>query len=476
MAAAPDPAHTLAKKLSKEQEGFEERQDVAALEEGNEARARLEKKLVRKLDARFAIFILIYILNYIDRNNASAARTKGFEADLNLKGREYDTLLSILYVGYILMQIPSNMIVQRTGRPSIYIPVCVALWGTISVLTGVTHDFVGALLTRFFLGFVEAAFFPGALMVLANWYTKKELGVRFTLLYTGSLISNAFGPLIAAGILGGMEGKLGHPAWRWLFYIEGALTIFFALVAIPILPDFPHNSRGFTKEELELAQLRMTEDVGAKDETNVGTWTAFRLAMSDYKLPQITSTLGYSRSASLLLCAPPFAWAAIVAFVVSRHSDRVQERYLHIVVPLILGIVGFIIAMTTHSFGPRYFSLFLMAQSYAGFVCFYAWVSSTFARPAMTRSISIAAVNALSQLGNVAGAYCFDKSWAPTYAKSFAICIGTFVFCILGSTFNRWNLARLNRGLATRDENEVNGVEDSKFPLDRFPRGFRYVL
>lgn len=58
------------------------------------------------------------------------------------------------------MQIPSNMIVQKTGRPSIYLPVCMILWGTISILTGITHNFVGALLTRFFLGFVEAAFFP----------------------------------------------------------------------------------------------------------------------------------------------------------------------------------------------------------------------------------------------------------------------------------------------------------------------------
>ncbi|GAA6006173.1 hypothetical protein JCM10207_000550 [Rhodosporidiobolus poonsookiae] len=535
------------KDVLKEQEAFEERNLETAENGGQEERKKLERKLLWKLDARFSLyvraslasrvyeastgvggsrfigrfppfyrpislrphiadcrvlvllrsFIIIYILNYIDRNNASAARTKGLEEDLNLQGREYDSLLSVLYVGYILMQVPSNMLVQYTGRPSIYLPTCVAIWGTISVLTGITHNFVGALLTRFFLGFVEAAFFPGALMVLAAWYKKEELGLRFTMLYCGSLISNAFGPLIAAGILGGMEGKLGHPAWRWLFYIEGALTIFFALLAIPILPDFPHNSRGFTKAELELAQLRMTEDVGVKDDTKVSNWQALKLALGDYKLwvmalsltamtiglsfnqffPQITSTLGYSRTASLLLCAPPFAFAAICAFAVSRHSDKKQERYLHIVIPLSLGIVGFIIGMTTHSFGPRYFSLFLMAQSYSGFVCFYAWTSSTFARPAMTRAISIAFVNAFSQLGNVAGAYIFPSTWAPTYQKSFGICIAVFVFCIFGSTVHRFDLKRLNRKLAARDEAEANGaVEDSKFSLDRFPRGYRYVL
>ena len=106
------------------------------------------------------------------------------------------------------------------------------IWGMISCLTGETkeyaypvpfcqaHDtdifssFVGALLTRFFLGFVEAAFFPGALFLLSKWYTRKELGLRTALLSCGSLISNAFGSLIASGILDGMQGKLGHSAWR----------------------------------------------------------------------------------------------------------------------------------------------------------------------------------------------------------------------------------------------------------------------
>lgn len=123
--------------------------------------------------------------------------------------------------------------------------------------------------------------------------------------------------------------------------------------------------------------------------------------------PQLTKTLGYDNTTSLLLCAPPFAFAALTAFIVSRDSDKRQERFLHIVVPLLFGVVGFIIAMTTHSFAPRYISLFLMAGSYSGFVVFYAWVASTFARPAMTRGVAIAAVNAISQLGNIIGAYIF---------------------------------------------------------------------
>ncbi|KAG9083218.1 hypothetical protein FRC07_013978, partial [Ceratobasidium sp. 392] len=273
---------------------------------GTEARRRLEKKLLRKLDLRMGILILIYILNYIDRNNAAAARLRGFEEDLGLTGQQFPTLLSILYVGYILMQIPSNMFLNYIGKPSIYLPVCMLIWGMISVLTGITHNFVGALLTRFFLGFVEAAFFPGALFLLSKWYKRDELGLRTAILYcgkvllssrvvpgpfsvVGNLSSNAFGGLLAAGILDGMQGKLGHSAWRWLFYIEGALTMGVAVAAIFILPDFPGTTRWLSPEERRLA-----EDVGGevdKDTAEEGHFYGFFLAMKDWKVWWFAMTL-----------------------------------------------------------------------------------------------------------------------------------------------------------------------------------------
>ena len=76
------------------------------------------------------------------------------------------------------------------------------------------RDFSHLVVCRFFLGFVEAAFFPGALFLLSKWYTRSELGVRTAVLSCGLLISDAFGSLIASGILDGMQGKLGHAAWR----------------------------------------------------------------------------------------------------------------------------------------------------------------------------------------------------------------------------------------------------------------------
>lgn len=113
-------------------------------------------------DDRCSLFVLIYILNYLDRNNIAAARLRGLQEDLNLSNTEYSTCLSILYVGYILMQIPSNMIINKISRPSWYIAAAVRilwislliyadmqmlLWGLISTLSGVVNDFGGMVAT-----------------------------------------------------------------------------------------------------------------------------------------------------------------------------------------------------------------------------------------------------------------------------------------------------------------------------------------
>lgn len=196
--------------------------DAAAVSETTDQARRIvvEKSLKRKLDARCLLFVLIYIMNYLDRNNIAAARLKGLQEDLDLDYSQYATCLSILYVGYILMQVPSNILINRIQRPSLYISLVMLVWGLVSTLSGVVTNFAGMVAIRFFLGFVEAAFLPGALMILSKWYTRRELTVRNAILFCGNLISNAFSALVGAGVLSNMQGVLGHAAWRWLFWSQ----------------------------------------------------------------------------------------------------------------------------------------------------------------------------------------------------------------------------------------------------------------
>ncbi|KAF7288243.1 FCP1-like proteiny domain-containing protein [Mycena chlorophos] len=381
---------------------------------------------------------------------------------------------------------------QLHWKPSLYIPCGMIVWGMISALTGITTNFVGALLTRFFLGFVEAVFFPlvalGALFLLSKWYTRREIGLRTGILYCGSIISNAFGSLMASGILAGMNGKLGHAAWRWLFFIEGALTIFIAVVAIFVLPDFPTTSKWLSPEERELALLRMQEDVGVGDqgETETGGplhglmlaitdwkvwWLAFALTAQVIALsfnaffPTLTATLGYNPTVTLLLCAPPFAFSALVTFFLARHSDKAAERSLHMIASFAVGIIGFVIAISTMNTAARYISLFMMAQSYAGFVILFAWINNSFPRPPSKRAVALALTNAFSQLGNIAGSYVWPSNWGPTYRNSYAITISCSGLSVVMVLIFREVLKRENQKLERKEEEE-----DVKTP------GFRYVL
>jgi MFS family permease len=103
------------------------------------------------------------------------------------------------------------------------------------------------------------------LYYLSCWYTRSELGFRTAILYSGSLLSGAFSGLIAAGITGNLDGARGLRAWRWLFIIEGAITVAIAFISFFILPNFPRTTTWLTEEERQLAAWRLEEDIGQDD-------------------------------------------------------------------------------------------------------------------------------------------------------------------------------------------------------------------
>ena len=187
------------------------------------------KRLLRKVDIRLLpLLILMFLLNFLDRSNLAQARLGGLEEDLNMKGTDFNLATSILFVGYLLMQLPSNLLLTRV-RPSIYLGLVMTIWGVVSASQSAVKSFGGLLATRICLGVVEAPFFPGAIMLLSSWYTRSELTYRIAWFYAGSSIANMFGGLLAAGVLGNLDGVHDIEGWRWLFIIEGVITIGIAI-------------------------------------------------------------------------------------------------------------------------------------------------------------------------------------------------------------------------------------------------------
>jgi MFS family permease len=162
----------------------------------------------------------MYWLNYLDRNAIALAKIDDIDEHLNLTSSEYQTCVSILFVGYILGQVPSNMLITRL-KPRYYMAGSMSLWAVVSGLTALAKDFKGLLLTRFFLGVVEAPYYPGALYLLSIFYTRKEIATRISVLYTGNILATAFAGLIAAGIFYGLGDVAGLHGWQWLFILQG---------------------------------------------------------------------------------------------------------------------------------------------------------------------------------------------------------------------------------------------------------------
>ncbi|XP_006460443.1 hypothetical protein AGABI2DRAFT_192148 [Agaricus bisporus var. bisporus H97] len=468
---------------------------------GTADRKKTERRLLKKLDIRMSVLMLMYIVSCIDRSSAAAARLRGFEDDLGLKGPQFASVLSAFFVGYIIMQIPSNMILSQVKKPSLYLPCCMILCGSTSFLTGFAHNYYGALVARFLLGLSEATFFPGALYLIAKWYKRDELSLRTAFLVCGTNVSMAFGALIASGVLDLMDGVLGCTAWRWLFFVEGGLTIIIAIIAIFILPDYPETETipWLTSSEHALAKARMREDAAAgvdfpkrsdKCNSEVDSMiriestatTGFILALTDWKVwfvafaqfffvvscshylyfPTLTETMGYNSTISLLLCAPPWLISAAWSLWISWHSDNKGERCMHVVIPYLIATVGFILAISTMNTIVRYLSLFLLAQALAGYICLIAWSSSTVSNPPEQRAVALALINTISQSGNIVGSFVWVKAWGPAYKQSFAICGIAGLISLVMCLWLRKALKRMNKEMDLRDKMGEEAVYSKK--------------
>ncbi|CAI7661456.1 unnamed protein product [Penicillium glandicola] len=456
----------------------------------------LKKKVVRKVD----LFVLptigiLYILNYIDRQNLSAAKLQGIMEDLNMSTEQFATAVSILFVGYLPFQIPSNLIITRISRPGMYICAAVTIWGCISACTSVVKSYGELLAVRAILGAAEAVFFPGAIYYLSAWYTKKELGKRIAGLYIAQQVGNAFGGLFAAAILQ-LDGKHGIAGWRWLFIIEGVATVGIGIICACIMPEFPHNSRILSQIERDCAVWRIESEAGAAEGTeDESVLKGFVKALKDPKLvllifcnmmsqtqgsianyfPTLVSSLNFSSTISLLLTAPPYILAGAVYYVLMFYSDRKNTVY-----PIILGCIAiaigmYIIPMATTNVGARYFSMMILPFASVGpQLLLYKTINLHLARPISKRAAASALVNAIGGTSNIWASYLYFGE--PHFFAAFGTLMGAAFLFAITITAYRWLILRENRRLDSGDPVEIAKVIKGGVTEEMIQLGWRYEM
>lgn len=171
----------------------------------------------------------------------------GLPEDLGLTGQQPNIALTILFVPYIVFEIPSNIMMKRL-TPHVWLSTCIFSFGIIVIAQAFVQNYSGIIATRFFLGLAESGIFPGSFYLISFWYKHEEAQKRFTVYISSVILSSAFGGLLASAIAN-MDGVRGLADWRWIFILEGIATIFVGCMAFLLVTDFPQEAKWLTPEE-----------------------------------------------------------------------------------------------------------------------------------------------------------------------------------------------------------------------------------
>ncbi|KAK8041695.1 major facilitator superfamily domain-containing protein [Apiospora rasikravindrae] len=243
-----------------------------------------ERRLLRKIDLTvYPILFVVYMMSFLDRINISNAKIQGMAADLDLlEGNRFNIALFIYFIPYILLEVPSNMVIRKV-RPSWYLSGLMACWGIINMCMGFVQTYQGLVVLRFFLGAFEAGVMPGIIYLTSMYYKRHEFQTRMSFFFCSTLIGGAFGGILAYAIAH-LGGSHGLAAWRWIYIIEGSITAGIALLASFLIVDWPEQCQFLTPAEKDLLRRRLAEDGAEKASMDTLNRQAVRLILRDYKI------------------------------------------------------------------------------------------------------------------------------------------------------------------------------------------------
>lgn len=293
---------------------------------------------------------------------------------------QFQVAVSLLFVTYVLSEVPSNIILKHYVSPSRWISFITVSWGLIATLMGLCHNYASLLACRLLLGLVEGGLFPGCAIYLTFFYTKRELALRIGYLFVSSALAGAFGGLLAYGI-GFMDGLAGLSGWRWIFIIEGIPTVILGVICWFFLADDPDTAYYLNDEERELVLIRRARQTGISETFE---WKDVKRALTDWKVHTFCAGLfcvdtmlyGYStflptiirgirpdatNAEVQVLTIPCYALGAITYMIVARYSDWRQSRGPVVVLFGLISVVGYAILVSDSGSNAHYGGCFLVA-------------------------------------------------------------------------------------------------------------------
>lgn len=375
-----------------------------------------EAAVVRKVARRVLPFIVLcYIVAYLDRSNLSVAALTMMDT-LSLNSAQFGFAAGIFFLGYILCELPSNLLQVRFG-PRRWIARIMISWGILAVcmafVTGATSLYV----MRVLLGIAEAGFFPGIIFYLAFWFPADYRARVFGWFLAAIPISMIIGAPISAALLY-MDGIAGMHGWQWLFIIEGLPAVALGIACLFLLTDTPQDATWLDDGEKKTLIALLARDGGPETAsthgpigealTNPRMWQMaivnLGLIAGSYGvvffLPQMIAEFGASHFENGLISSLPFIASLAGMLAWSWHSDRTGERRWHVVVPMLCSAAGFVLAgLIAGPIGKTLALMIAAAGSYMAMGPFWQYVP-TFLQRGKSAAAAIALIN---MIGSLAG-------------------------------------------------------------------------
>ncbi|GAA5982317.1 hypothetical protein JCM5350_006142 [Sporobolomyces pararoseus] len=452
------------------------------------------RSLLRNLDFHIApVLMILYLISFLDRSNLGNAAVGGLFEDINAPSNGLSVTTSIFYATYVTFE-PFFTTILKSVRPSRLLPAVVIAWGGCLLGAGFIENYAALVAIRLLLGLLESALTPCLFLWLTFFYVRNELGQRTSYMFVSAALAGTVGGLIAGGFLK-MDGLAGWEGWRYLFAIEGAITIVIGLASFYFIADGWQNARFLTPRQkllMRTREVQAAQFIGdqsfswlevRKAFTEPVVWVSglvqfgFDVCLYGFStfLPVIIRQLGFSTINSQLLTAPIYFWAAFVYLVGAYISDRKDIRYWLLLPAGSITCVGYAILVGTGNIGASLFACFACATGI--YLCVGLHVSWLNANVAGVRKRATA-IGIQQTVGNISGVLSgqiYRSQDKPRYVLGHAVSLGAMGFALIGLTVETWIYKSRNaRKLAMTEEEKEAEEREGKVIGDRH-HSFQYV-
>ncbi|MDE1180146.1 MFS transporter [Paraburkholderia sp.] len=389
---------------------------------GSDAHASsYDDRIYRKVALRIVPFLFVcYVVSFLDRINIGFAQLQ-MKHDLGFSDAMYGLGAAVFYIGYVLCEVPSNMLLARFGARRTFMRIML-LWGIASVGMMLVSKPAHFYALRFMLGVFEAGFFPGIVLYLTYWFPARRRAAVLSLFFAGVAVAGVLGGLVSGWIMRDMQGVLGMYGWQWMFVIEGAPAIVLGVLAGVWLVDGPQDAKWLSRDEKDYLDAQRAADRANADSQrghheHAHSSRALSAALRDprvylfafiyfsltcasltlsFWMPLMIRDFGIRDVLSIsLYSAIPNAVGAVGLILIARHSDRRAERRKHFAVCTIGGGVALSL-LTLH---PGSFAVVLALLSIAAVLIFAAlpifWTVPSAFLPSSTAAAGIALISSI---------------------------------------------------------------------------------